>query len=216
MPQSKIHATITLIGRPPGLVLHSSELSDETNEFTVQINELIDKGRGRNKLTEDQRARKDLLQWRGALGGQYTDGKRIFVPATNLLRAIVTAARELNLGTKIEERGAVTLESDRLHIALESDDPAKGLEYGQIMDLYKNDRYRLRIPVNPNPTARNKVLLPVMRPVFPVWSSEITALVLPEMIDWDKFTKIMDMAGNVGIGNARKITYGRFDVRVEK
>jgi hypothetical protein len=44
----------------------------------------------------------------------------------------------------------------------------------------------------------------------------VTVLVLTELINWDAFCKVIDLAGNVGVGNARKIGYGRFDVQITK
>ena len=205
--QAYKRARIELIGRSPGLVLNSSELADDTNRYTVQLKEVIGKIKQTKNVTDELRERKDLLQWRGSLGDLYTDGAGIFVPAVNLFRATVMAARELNLGTKIEERGAITFETDRLDIR--HDGPGD-----DVSKLYADARYRLRIPANPNPSARKKLLLPVMRPVFPVWRSEVTALMLTELIDWDKFCKVIELTGNGGIGNARKIGYGKFDVRI--
>lgn len=207
--QPYARAKIELAGRPPGLVLHTIELADETNPYTVQIAELIDAGRGTNKLTDEQRDRKEALQWRGALGTQYTDGKHIVVPANNLFKATVEAAKDYRLGAKIEDRGAITFEQPELPIAHDGPD--------DLEKLYGNDRYRLRKAVNGNPSRGKKggkVML--MRPVFPVWATSITATVLTELINWEQFVKVMESAGNVGIGNALKIGYGRFDVRITR
>lgn len=199
-------ARIELTGRPPGLVLHSSELADDTNKYVIQLKEVIAKIKTTKNVTDELRERKDHLQWRGALGELYTDGAKIFVPAVNLFRATVAAARELSLGTKIEERGAITFMQDRLDIVHDGPD--------DLEKLYADRRYRLRIPANPNPSARQKLLLPVMRPVFPAWKSEITAVMLPELIDWEKFCTVIELTGNGGIGNARKIGFGKFDVQI--
>lgn len=206
--QAKIRAKLELTGRSPGLVLNNGELADDTNTFAVQIAELVEAGRGRKKLTDEQRERKDALNWRGSLYVN-PDGK-LYLPANHLFRAIVTAAREYNLGTKIEDRGAVALEAAPPELLIEHDGP------DDLEKLWGDHRYRFRTLVNPNPSGRNKGLLPLMRPVFPVWSVTTTAVIYPEMINWESFTKIVEAAGNVGVGNARKIGYGRFDVKVTK
>lgn len=59
-------ARIKLIGRPPGLVLNSSELADDTNKYTVQLRAVIDKIKQTKNVTDELRERKDLLQWRPA------------------------------------------------------------------------------------------------------------------------------------------------------
>lgn len=206
--QSSARARITLTGRSPGLVLNNGELADDTNPFAVQIAELVDAGRGRKKLTDEQRDRKDHLNWRGSL---YVNPEgRLYLPANNLLRAIVAAAREYNLGTKIEDRGAVILEAAPPELILAHDGP------DDLEKLWSDTRYRFRTLVNPNPSSRTKGLLPLMRPVFPSWSITTTVLILPEIINWESFVKVMEGAGNVGIGNARKIGYGRFDVKIDK
>lgn len=206
--QAIIRAELVLTGRPPGLVLNNGELADDTNPVTQQIAELVDAGRGRKKLTDEQRERKDHLNWKGSLYVN-TEGE-LYVPANNLLRAIVAAAREYNLGTKIEDRGAVILEAAPPELIIVHDGP------DDLEKLWGDTRYRFRTQVNPNPTARTKRLVPLMRPVFPSWSITTTVTVLPEMINWESFVKVMEAAGNVGIGNARKIGYGRFDVNITK
>ena len=204
--QPYIRAALTITGRPPGLVLHNGALSDDTSKIRQLIDELVDAGRGRKHRTEEQDDRLNLLRWKGAL---YLDEDgRIVLPAINLFKSIVVAARELSLGTKIEDRGAVTIEETELPLGY--DGPA------DLDQLYQDTKYRLRIPVNPNPTSRTKTLLPMMRPVFPQWQAEARVLVLTEMIDWAKFLQVLDLAGNVGVGNARKIGYGRYDVKVTK
>lgn len=208
-------ALIELTGRPPGLLVHSSELADETNKYAIEIRELVDAGRGKKRLTDEQRERKDHAQWRGALGTLYTrpddaDPSRdlIVMPANNLFQAVIVAARQFNLGTAIQDRGAVTFGEAEFEIHHDGPDNLKA--------LYDNPHYRLRIPVNPNPSARTKSLIPTMRPLFPVWKSRLTALVFPEAINWDQFVQIIEVAGNVGVGNGRKIGYGRFDVQIRQ
>ena len=204
--QASIRATLELVGRKPGLVLNNGELADDMNPFAIKIRELVDAGRGRKTLTDEQRERKDHLNWRGSLYVN-PDG-HLYLPANNLLRAIVGAAKEYTLGTKIEDRGAVTLEETELTI--EHDGP------DDLEKLWDDARYRFRTLVNPNPSSRTKGLLPLMRPVFPVWGIKTTATILPEMINWESFVKVMEGAGNVGIGNARKIGYGRFEVKIAR
>ena len=204
--QATIRAKIELAGRPPGLVLNNGELADDTNPFSIQIAELRP-ARGK-KLTDEQRERKDFLNWRGSL---YLSGSgELILPARGLFKAIIEAARApaFKLGTMIEDRGAVTLEQAELPLIHDGPD--------DLDKLWSDSRYRFRTLVNPNPSSGKGGKLPLMRPVFPVWSTEVTALVLPEMIDWDVFCKITESAGNVGVGNARKIGYGRFDVQVTK
>lgn len=199
-------ARIEIIGRPPGLVLNNGELADPTNPFAEKIAELVEQGRGRKKLTDEQRERKDFLNWRGSL---YINPEGLLIiPAQNLFKAIVNAAREFNLGTKIEDRGAVTLQETELMLVHDGPD--------DLDKLWSDSRYRFRTLVNPNPSSKNKGLLPLMRPVFPSWSATATARVIPEMINWDAFCQVVEAAGNVGVGNARKIGYGRFDVRVSE
>lgn len=202
--QATIRAKLELTGRPPGLVLNNGELADDTNPIAIQIAELRP-ARGK-KLTDEQRERKDFLNWRGSL--YLSGGGQLVLPARALFKAIVEAARapEFKLGTMIEDRGAVTL--GEIELPVNHDGP------DDLDKLWADSRYRFRTLVNPNPSSAKKGKLPLMRPVFPVWSTEATALILPEMINWDAFCKIAESAGNVGVGNARKIGYGRFDLRV--
>jgi hypothetical protein len=202
--QAHKRARIEITGRPPGLVMNNGELADDTNPFAIQIAE-IRPPRGK-KLTDEQRERKDHLNWEGSL---YTNAEgRLILPARHLFKAVVEAAREVKMGTAIEDRGAVSLEQTELPVNLGKDEP----EPYDTDKLWADSRYRFRTLVNPNPSSRNSGKLPLMRPVFPVWSAEVTMRLLPEMINWDVFEKIIEGSGNVGVGNARKLSYGRFDV----
>jgi hypothetical protein len=207
--QSSTRAKITLTGRSPGLVLNSIELADDTNPYVIKIRELVDAGRGSNTLTDEQRDRKERLQWRGSLGTLYTDGQQIIVPANNLFKATVEAAKDYRLGAKIEDRGAIIFEQPTLAIGHDGPD--------DLDKMYADERYRLRNVVNGNPSKGNKGgKVVIMRPVFPVWETTVTVMLLPELINWESFCKVIESAGNVGIGNARKIGYGRFDVQINK
>jgi hypothetical protein len=207
MRQADKRVRLTLTGQAPGLVLNNGELADDTNPIAIQIAE-IRPPRGK-KMTDEQRERKDWLNWRGSLYIGEEDG--LILPARHLFKAIVEAAKEFKLGTAIEDRGAIALEETELPLVLE----ATGIPH-DLDKLWGNPRYRFRTLVNPNPSSTKKGKLPLMRPVFPVWSVEATVRMFPEMLNWDTFGKVVEAAGNVGVGNARKIGYGRFSVDIQE
>ena len=42
----------------------------------------------------------------------------------------------------------------------------------------------------------------------------LTVVVFADILGWDKFKQIVDAAGVQGIGNARKLGYGRFGAEI--
>ena len=79
------------------------------------------------------------------------------MPANNLFKATVEAAKDYRLGAKIEDRGAITFEQPSPLIRHDGPD--------NLDKLYADERYRLRKAVNGNPSKGNKGgKVMVMRP----------------------------------------------------
>lgn len=198
-----------------GLVLNNAQLADPTNEFTLKIKAITDKG---VKMTPEEREQKEALQWAGSL---YlgADGSLIF-PGRNFIRAFRDVAPTFKAGVDID-RGGVMITETELAIyhdgPAELKDPKSGLRSGPVdrAAMYDNPRYRFRTVVNGNPTKGPKGGKVVsMRPVLPTWAMSLTVVVFADILGWDKFKQIVDAAGVQGIGNARKLGYGRFSTEI--
>jgi len=198
-----------------GLVLNNAQLADPTCDFTLRIKAITDKG---VKMTPEEREQKEALQWAGSL---YlgADGSLVF-PGRNFIRAFRDVAPTFKAGADIDRGGVMVSETEVqiLHGGpADLKDAATGLRYGPVdrKTMYEDPQYRFRAVVNGNPTKGPKGGKVVsMRPVLPVWAMSITVIVFADILGWDKFTKIADAAGVQGIGNARKLGYGRFAATV--
>jgi hypothetical protein len=198
-----------------GLVLNNAQLADPTNEFTVKIKAITDKG---VKMTPEDREQREALQWTGSL---YLDatGALIF-PGRNFIRAFRDVAPTFKAGADIDRGGVMVIETE---VPILHDGPGEladkptGLRCGPVdrRKMYDDPRFRFRTVVNGNPTKGPKGGKVVsMRPVLPVWGMSLTVVVFSDVLGWDKFKSIVEAAGAQGIGNARKLGYGRFNTQV--
>jgi len=200
--RTETKARLDLTGITP-LVINNAHLADTTNYYAIEIKKITDKG---VRMTPEEREQKEALQWTGSLYLD-DDGGLIF-PARNLLRGLSDASRSFKLGAAMDRGGVMFLETE---VPLSHDGPADRKA------LYQNARYRFRTVVNGNPTRGPKGgKVTSMRPIFPVWAMSMTAVVFADILGWDDFLRVVDAAGAQGIGNARKLGYGRFTAKVTK
>lgn len=200
--RTETKARLELTGQTP-LVLNNAQLADPTNEYTLQIRAITDKG---VKMTPEEREQKEALQWRGSL--YLDDAGHVVFPGRSFIRAFRDVAPTFKEGASIDRGGVMIAEAE---IPVQHDGPT------DLRELYKNMKHRFRTVVNGNPTKGPKGgKVTYMRPIFPVWSMSLTVVVFADILGWDKFEKIVDAAGAQGIGNARKLGYGRFTAKVTK
>ncbi len=194
-------ARLTLTSRT-ALVLDNIRTADPENEIAREIKAITDKP----EMTAEDRQRKDRLAYAGALYLD-EDGELIF-PWANISRALRSGAYLIG---KASLAGAVGsgISASEVNFPLNYQGPPVG-------KLYEDERYRLRLMVNKNPSGK-KAMVPSVRPVLPDWSMEFTVAVFNEVIGWDKFARAVAVTGElVGIGNARRLGYGRFTADIQK
>jgi len=197
-------AKVVLTGTTP-LVLDNIEHADPEDPIYRQIKEITDKGK---EMTDEDRKRKDWLAYSASLYLGGTDGdRRVVMPWVNINRALRTGAFRIG-GVSASGKADGGIASGALEFPLihkGPDDPRQ---------LYDNERFRLRKMVNKNPTGK-KAMVPSVRPIFPEWGLELTLIVFNEIISWDMFNRVISATGTaVGVGNARKLGYGRFTAEV--
>lgn len=186
-----------------GLVLDNIDTADPENPIAQDIKKITDKG----EMTAEDRQRKDYLAYHGAL---YLDGEhRLVMPYRCIKRALRSGAYLVG-GTQLSGKMDAGVDAGVLEFPLEHsgpDDPGK---------LYEDARYRLRLMVNKNPSGK-KAMVPSVRPLLPEWGLTFTLKVFNEIIGWDRLVRAIEATGtSVGIGNARKLGYGRFHAEVTR
>lgn len=195
-------ARITMTGTT-GLVLDNIESMDPDGEIAREIKKITDK----DEMTAEDRERKDRLAYRGAL--YLNPDKRLVLPYRCLKRALRSGAYLIG-STTLSGKMDKGIETTALEFPLDYTGPA------DVDKLYEDERFRLRLMVNKNPSGK-KAMVPYVRPVLPEWSMTCTLMVFNEIIGWDKFVQSVEATGTlIGVGNARKIGYGRFSATVEK
>lgn len=180
-----------------GLVMHHPRLADHNDVLTRRIDET----NAKQKKTDADLAERDRLEWVGCLYHDADIG--LHVPAANIIRCMVDAAVATKKGTAI--RQGFTLTADRIPLQIN----AGGTAPDSIEDLYKQPEFRLRISVV---VQRNRVMR--MRPIFRRWSLTFDAFMDEDVLNLSELLSIAQRAGNMGLLEARKIGYGRFDAVV--
>jgi hypothetical protein len=212
----EIMARVVLAGKSP-LVMHHTRTADPDDEMQAAINEITAKG---SRMTPEDRKRKEALQWRASLYTEQVkddDGEtlreRVIVPMMWLTRAWEEGGKTLGSGT--QSKGAAVFRSvtqTETQMLLRYDGPQ------DIDELARDPRFRWRTMVNPNPTSGKKKLLPSVRGIFPAgWEVTTVLSVVTSMgLSWDDFLRASHAAGNIGIGDSRKLGNGRFRVKITK
>ena len=184
------------------LTLNNMDGADPDTELSREYNGLVDAGRGRNKLTDAQEARKRRIQWERSL---YLDGDgRVVMPTYNIVQCMTAAARNYRLGSVLERGAVQILEPEALVVH----------DGGADLDkLYAATAWTTFVNGNPS-SGKGSSTVQLTRPRFRPWSLSFTAECDTESLNWADFEKIVHTAGRVGIGNARKLGHGRFTAEI--
>jgi hypothetical protein len=204
---ANVYTARVVITGTTALVMDNIQHADPEDPIAVQIKEITDK---KTDMTAEDARRKNWLAYHAAL---YLDdsgsGPYVVMPWNNISRALRTGAFRIG-GTSASGKIDGGVATSALNFPLDHtgpQDPAK---------LYDDQRFRFRTMVNKNPTGK-KAMVPSVRPVFPDWGLTLSLTVFNDIIGWDVFVRVIQATGQaVGIGNARKLGYGRFTAEVTK
>jgi len=178
-----------------GLVMHNVRLADKYDPYSQQIAALTDKKKHRTEADDAEITR---LEWYGGLYHAADVG--VYVPAANIVRCLQNAGTITRDGTTVV-RG-ISMLTDRV--------PLKYPGPKDLAELFTKPEYGLRVAVG---VQRNKVMR--MRPIFRTWALSFEIEMAEDVIDLDAFVAIAERAGrSEGLGDARKLGYGRFNVTV--
>lgn len=185
---------LKLTGRS-GLVMHNPRMIDPEDEIVRAIAEITKKG---SKQTDADRAEVARLEW---FGGIYHDSEvGVHIPAWNVIKCINRGAVITRQGTDVLR--AVSVLTDKLPLLY--DGPR------ELVKLYDRPEFRFRKEVG---IGQKKVMR--VRPIFRKWSLEMEAELLEEAMNPDDLSRVATTAGlSEGLGDARKLGYGRFTVEM--
>jgi hypothetical protein len=187
--------TMTLTGTAP-LLLHNVQLGDPDNEFVRSIGRL---NALKGKITDDQRAERDWLKFRGGLYYDEQDGP--VLPSANIFRSLQQAAALTRNGKDVE-RGFVVLDE---HAPIEYDGPRKPDELWGGGTSKFVDRRMARV---------NRAPVVAIRPRFEDWSATYRFELDEEVLSMDDFTFIAEKAGRmIHVGDYRRF-FGAYSVAI--
>lgn len=186
---------ITLSGTQP-LLQHNVQLGDPENEYVRDIARL---NALKQKITDEQRAERDWLKFRGGLYYDETLGP--VMPAANVFRSLQQAASLTRNGKDIE-RGLVILAEAS---PLEYDGPRKPEDLWGDGQSEFVDRRMARV---------NRAPVVAIRPRFNQWECSFEFELDDEVMNMDDFQFIAEKAGRlIHVGDYRRF-FGAYDVKL--
>ncbi len=182
---------VTMTGSTP---LVMDRMAGDDEPATKEIKTITSKG---GNMTPEDLRRKDTLQYHSRL---YQDQGLLVMPWANIFRAMRSGAALISTRTA-SQIGGLAVSAVNLPL----------LYGGPSLDkLFADPGFQWRTMVNGNPTGK-KAMVPTVRPVFGSWGLEFPLTVFNEVIGEDTARRVLDITGQaIGIGNARKLGYGRF------
>jgi hypothetical protein len=186
---------LTLTGATT-LLMKNIQLGDPDNEYVREIARL---NLLKQKITDDQRAERDFLKWRGAM--YWTDDDGPILPAPNVFRSIQQAASMTRQGKDIE-RGLII---HSLHAPLEYDGPRT------IEKLWAGGK---GVHVDRRMAVVNRAPIPNLRPAFPQWAATFEFDLDEDVMSIDDFRWIAEKAGRmIHVGDYRRF-FGAYRVDI--
>lgn len=187
--------TLTMTGSAP-LLTHNVQLGDPDNEYVREIGRL---NALKGKITDEQRAERDWLKFRGGL--YYDDDQGPVLPAANVFRSLQQAAALSRNGKDIE-RGLVILDESA---PIEYDGPRKP------EDLWGDGKSRF---VDRRMARVNRAPVVAIRPRFEDWRATFRFELDEDVMNPDDFSWISEKAGRmIHVGDYRRF-FGAYAVTI--
>lgn len=185
---------LTAVGTSP-LLMHNPQLADPDNQFSKLISEIT----GKRKKTEEDRKEISRLEW---YGGLYVVDGVVVLPTSHMRGALVECGKISKMG-KMVQRGVHFAEP---FVKLEHEGPE------DIDALYADGNFIDRSVVG---NMGNRIVR--TRPIFNTWAVTADCELLTDVMDYDAFCRLWQMAGVVGgFGDNRVNGFGHFRGVVEK
>lgn len=201
-PERSFHLLITLTAKTP-LLMHNARLADPDDPWSRQIAAI---NRKRSDKTDEDNREVSRLQFGG--GMYYNADVGPYLPGPNLIRALRNAGNlvKKNRGGKQIERGFI-LQTTTAPLQYKGPRDLDEL-WGEGASEFV-DRRMVKIPQGGR--------VPATRPIFVDWSAQFEFELDANEINEEDFVAYAEKAGKVeGVGDGRRIGYGRFTVDVEQ
>lgn len=188
--------TLVMSGTAP-MLMHNVQLGDPENVYVRDIARL---NALKGKITDEQRAERDWLKFRGGLYYDEVDGP--VLPAANVFRSVQQAAALTRNGKDVE-RGLVIL------------DEQAPLEYDGPRDpetLWGDGKSRF---VDRRMARVNRAPVVAIRPRFEQWSATFRFELDEDVMNPDDFAFIAEKAGRmIHVGDYRRF-FGAYSVVIK-
>lgn len=187
--------TLTITGTAP-LLMHNVQLGDPDNSYVREIGRL---NALKGKITDEQRAERDWLKFRGGL--YYDEQAGPILPAANIFASITKGAGLTRNGKDIE-RGLVILNESA---PLDYDGPrTPDAMWGDGLSRFV-DRRMARV---------NRAPVVAIRPRFDIWSAVFRFELDEDVISHDDFRHLAEKAGRlIHVGDYRRF-FGAYSVGI--
>lgn len=186
---------LDITGSAP-LLMHNVQLGDPENQYVRAIARL---NALKGKITDEQRAERDWLKFRGGL--YYEDDLGPVLPAANIFRSLQQAAALTRNGKDIE-RGLVIL------------DEASPLEYigpRKPEEMWGDGTSRF---VDRRMAKVNRAPVVAIRPRFDQWAASFRFELDEEVMSLDDFTFVAEKAGRmIHVGDYRRF-FGAYTIAI--
>jgi hypothetical protein len=181
--------TIELTGTSP-LLMHNPQMVDPEFAINRQIKAIT----GKRKKTDEDHRLIQKLEW---YGGLYAQDGVVVQPTSKVRKCLIETARISKMGKNVERALSFTT----LTVPLLYEGPR------DIDALFADEQFHSRLSVG----VGNKRVMRV-RPKFFPWTLTVHGLFIEDAgLNLEDFDRILQLAGTVeGIGDGRKIGYGRF------
>ena|SRR6266702_2917036 len=182
---------VTMTGTTP---LVMDRMAGDDEPATREIKQITAKG---GNMTPEDLRRKDTLQYHSRL---YQDQGVLVMPWANVFRAMRSGAALISTRTA-SQIGGLAVSAVSIPLLYSGPDVER---------LFADPSFQWRTMVNGNPTGK-KAMVPTVRPVFSSWGLQVPLTVFNEVVGEEVARRVLDITGQaIGIGNARKLGYGRF------
>jgi hypothetical protein len=190
-----MNVTVAITGRTQ-LVLHNPRLADPLDRFTRAIKEIHAKG---TRQTDADHAEVGKLEWEGSL--YLNPDQQLALPSFNLVSCFYQGATATKNGSALFR----ALVPEREWYEIETGEPR--------VKMTELNTWRTTI-VNSGRAGGRTVRT---RPRFREWALTFTGFLADDELSLRDLKTAIDRAGRlIGIGDAKKLGYGRFEAKVSQ
>lgn len=188
---------ITLTGTRP-LIMHNPQGIDPRNLLKKEVKELLPQA----KKQDTDEAWMSLWKVEHVLSMYHDPAIGPYLPGVNVYASILAGARHFRKGPKIE--GGLLLMEDKIPLIYQGPRTLEGLWADQNFADIRN-------------VGIGQKQIMCCRPIFHSWHLEVDAQIVTSALELDEFKTYLTMAGLAkGLGDARKLGYGKYSTLVEE